>query len=267
MSGENFDNPQAAGPVPLTVKGVRPVRHGRARDGRARHGGMSRREAMQWVMGAVAAQAFTPPAGTSAALAQEVGRTTAPQELAARVPPPVFPGGYGGDPKLVHIYKPGELWPLTFSEARRLTAAALADVILPEDKYGPAASTVGVVEMIDEWISAPYPTQQADRPIVLDGLEWIEAESAKRFEVEFADASDDQRRAICDDVCYAPEAKPELRQAAAFFSRFRSLCAAAYYATPPGWEAIGYVGNVALERFDGPPAEVLEKLGVTQTVA
>ena len=41
---------------------------------------------------------------------------------------------------------------------------------------------------------------------------------------------------------------------------------AAAYATPAGWEAIGYVGNVALPKFDGPPAEVLAKLGVTQTV-
>lgn len=234
-----------------------------------RIGGVSRREAMQWVMGAVAAEALGPQ-GTfrtsSAAFGQEVGRTSAPQELASRQPPPVFPGGYGGDPKLVHVYRGGEFWPLTMSEAQRLTAAALADVILPADQYGPAASTVGVVEMLDEWVSAPYPTQLADRPLVLEGLAWFEAESMKRFNVEFDGATDEQRRAICDDVCHAPEAKPEFEQAAAYFSRFRSLCAAAYYATPPGWEAIGYVGNVALERFDGPPQEVLEKLGVTQTV-
>ena len=76
-----------------------------------------------------------------------------------------------------------------------------------------------------------------------------------------------QQRAICDDICFPPDAKPEFSKAAEFFSRFRSLCAAAYYATPPGWKAIGYVGNVALPTFDGPPEEVLRKLGVTQTVA
>jgi hypothetical protein len=239
--------------VPVTVRG-------------ARVGGVSRREAMQWVMAAVAAQAMGPHGSSANALAQEVGRTSAPQELASRVPPPVFPGGYGGDPKLVPVYKGGEFWPLTLSEAQRVTAAALADVILPHDQYGPAASSVGVVEMIDEWVSAPYPIQQADRPLVLDGLAWVEAESTKRFDTDFASATEDQRRAICDDVCHAPDARPEFKAAAASFARFRSLAAAAYYATPPGWEAIGYVGNVALERFDGPPAEVLERLGVTQTV-
>ena len=243
-------------PVPVTVRG-------------ARIGGVSRREAMQWVMGAVAAQALGPRAASSTAanaFAQEVGRTTAPQELASRQPPPVFPGGYGGDPKLVPVYKGGEFWPLTLSDEQKLAAATLADVILPDDQYGPAASMVGVVAMVDEWVSAPYPTQQADRPVILEGLAWVDAESRKRFGRPFAEASDAQRRAVCDDICFAPEAEPEFRQAAAFFSRFRSLCAGAYYATPPGWEAIGYVGNVALERFDGPPAEVLERLGVEQTV-
>lgn len=238
------------GLVPLTVKGARPARHG-----------ISRRDAMQWVMGAVAASAFTPPAP-----GQEVGRTGAPQELASRQPPPVFPGGYGGDPKMVHVYKPGEFWPLTLTDSQKLTAKFLADTVLPHDDFGPSASSVGVVEMIDEWISAPYPVQQADRAPVLDGLAWIDAESTKRFRKNFVEISDAQRREICDDICFAEKAKPEFKQAAGFFSRFRSLCASAYYATPPGWEAIGYVGNVALERFDGPPAEVLERLGVTQTV-
>ena len=236
--------------VPLTVKGTRAAGHG-----------VSRREAMQWVMGAVAASAMTPET-----FGQEVGRTSAPQELASRQPPPVFSGGYGTDPKMVHVYKPGELWPLTFTDSQKLTVRTLADIILPKDQYGPAASEVGVVEMIDEWISAPYPIQQADRPVILEGLAWLDTESTKRFDKNFVELSERQQRAICDDICYTADAKPELQQGAAFFSRFRSLCASAYYATPPGWEAIGYVGNVALERFDGPPAEVLEKLGVTQTV-
>ena len=48
--------------------------------------------------------------------------------------------------------------------------------------------------------------------------------------------------------------------------KFRALAASAYYGTEAGWKAIGYVGNVPLASFDGPPKEVLEKLGVEQTV-
>src|SRR5438034_122074 len=79
---------------------------------------------------------------------------------------------------------------------------------------GPAASEVGVVEMVDEWISAPYPPQQADRKPVLSGLAWIDAEAARRFGKTFAQASDEQRRAICDDICFHATAKPQFKEAA-----------------------------------------------------
>jgi hypothetical protein len=36
-----------------------------------------------------------------------------------------------------------------------------------------------------------------------------------------------------------------------------------FYTTPEGTKDIGYVGNVALTRFDGPPPEVLQRLGIT----
>ena len=244
-----------ASPVPLTVNGQR--------------GAPSRREAIQWVMAAVAASAAAsgfaqePPPQQSV----EEGRNIIPQESAARVPDPVTGKGYGTDPKLVKAYKPGEVWPLTLTEAQKKTTKALADVILPADNYGPAASEVGVVEMIDEWVSAPYPDQRNDRPLILQGLEWTEQESTKRFQKGFADLSDQQRRAICDDVCLPNVKDPRFKGSHLFFARFRSLAASAYYATPAGWKALGYVGNVALERFDGPPEEVLKRLGVTQTVA
>lgn len=230
------------------------------------HGKPSRRQAIQWVMGALAASTL-PSArfdGTRA-LAQPVGRTVTPQENAAKQPDPLAKG-YGTDPDLLTPHRPGDFWPLTFTPAQKQTATALADTIIPRDRLGPAASEVGVVEMLDEWISAPYPPQQEDRPPVLKGLAWIEDESRRRFGQPFARLTDDQRRQICDDICHEPTAKPPFKEAADFFARFRDICASAYYATPAGWDAIGYVGNVALPQFDGPPPEVLAKLGVTQTV-
>ena len=210
---------------------------------------ISRRQAIQWVMAAAAASAL-PARG----FGRSDGRTALPLN------------GYGVDPKLLEAYKPGAFWPLTFNDTQRKTATALADVIIPDDPLGPAASAVGVPAMLDEWISAPYPDQQADRPVILDGLTWLDAESKNRFDKVFSLLSADQKRAICEAICFTAEAKPQYRKAAEFFSRFRSLCASAYYATPEGWKAIGYVGNFPLERFDGPPPEVLDKLSVVQTV-
>ncbi len=164
------------------------------------------------------------------------------------------------------FYQPGDLWSLTFTDAQRRTVSTLCDVILPDDHLGPAASSLGVPSFIDEWISAPYPEQIADRPVILDGLHWLEAESQKRFKADFSALTVAQQRAICDDICHSPNPNPEFEQAAAFFSKFRDLCAGGYYSTPPGWKAIGYVGNTPMPSFDGPPVEVLKQLGLEQTV-
>jgi len=225
---------------------------------------VSRREAMQWVMGAVAAGALpTGIYGQQKEAAKEEGRNILSQEPAAKVPDLNTSKGYGTDPKLVKSYKPGEVWPLTLNPRQTKCATALADTIIPKDDLGPAASEVGVVEMIDEWVSAPYPDQQRDRPMILQGLEWTDQEAAKRFKTDFANLSEAQRHAICDDICFGANAAERFRGPARFFNRFRDLCASAYYATPAGWKAIGYVGNVALEKFEGPPPEVLAKLGLT----
>ena len=42
----------------------------------------------------------------------------------------------------------------------------------------------------------------------------------------------------------------------------QQLVAAGYYTTPQGMRDIGYVGNVPLAKYDGPPQEVLRKIGV-----
>ena len=174
--------------------------------------------------------------------------------------------GYGTDPDLMKIYKPGDFWPLTFTAVQRKTVTALADVMFPEDHLGPAASTLRVPDYIDEWISAPYPVQQKDRDALLPGLQWLEDESRKRFQADFASLSETQKHAICDDICGAPPVKAEFKKASTFFSKFRSLAASAYYGTEAGWKALGYVGNISLPSFDGPPPEVLAMLGVEQTV-
>ena len=170
--------------------------------------------------------------------------------------------GYGTDPNLVAEWKPGGPWPLTLNDAGRLTTKALADLIIPADDHSPAASAVGIVEFIDEWISAPYPQQRGDREIVLPGLAWIDGESQKRFGKAFHAASDAQRAEIADDICSAAKAKPEFASAAKFFAKFRDLTAGGFYTTPVGMKHIGYVGNVPLATFDGPPIEALKKAGL-----
>ncbi len=172
------------------------------------------------------------------------------------------PQPYGTDPRLLETYHPGDLWPLTFTDMQRRLAAVLCDIIIPADAKSPSASAVGVVDFIDEWISAPYPMQRGDRKAVLAGLAWFEEESSARFSKSMLALQPQQLHEICDDICYLPRAKPDFVEAAKFFARYRDLTAGGFYTTPHGREDLGYVGNVPLARFDGPPLEVLKKVGL-----
>ena len=119
-----------------------------------------------------------------------------------------------------------------------------------------------MVDFINEWISAPYEAQQFDRRRVLAGLTWMDLEAQKRFRKPFARLTEAQKNAICDDVCHIPSAKPEFHEAAEFFALYRNLTASGFYTCPAAWKDIGYIGNVPLQQFDGPPSQVLKQLGL-----
>jgi len=202
---------------------------------------MDRRTSIKWVLAAGAAPLLA-PCGPRAA--------------------PAASAGYGTDPNLLATYHPGQLWPLTLTAAQRRLAQVLCDLIIPADERSPAASAVGVVEFIDEWVSAPYPVCQRDRPIVLSGFAWLDAEAARRFGRGFASSGPHGQSAICDDLCDAGRAVPERRTAAAFFARYRDLSAGGFYSTPVGRKDLGYIGNVPRASFEGPPEALLKKLNL-----
>ena len=206
---------------------------------------MDRRTSIKWVLGAAATLPLVNLPMSAGAESASLGTK-----------------GYGTDPDLLKTYRPGDLWPLTLSPAQQRTTAVLCDIIIPADSHSASASSVGVVNFIDEWISAPYPAHQADRPLLLDGLRWLEEHSRQRFNSPFPSLSASQQAAICDDICYLPEAQPQFRRAAVFFARFRDLTAGGFYTTPQGRTDIGFVGNVPRATFDGPPPEVLRKAGL-----
>ncbi|HYP16196.1 MAG TPA: gluconate 2-dehydrogenase subunit 3 family protein, partial [Opitutus sp.] len=138
---------------------------------------IDRRTAIKWMLTAAASSLLAP----HLALSAEVSRA--------------FVGGYGTDPDLLKTYQPGDFWPLTFTRAQRRIVMELCDLVIPADAKSPSASAVGVHDFIDEWISAPYPAQAQDRKLVLEGIEWIEAESQKRFGQAFVNTIRRQKTA------------------------------------------------------------------------
>ncbi len=208
---------------------------------------ISRREVLKWF--------------TTAAAAAQLG----PNSIWG-TEPDALPQGYGSDPKVAGIYERGDFWPLTLDDAQHRCVTFLADLILPADEFGPAASALRVPDFIDEWVSAPYPKQRATRKRILPGLTLMDELGDKHFGKNFADLNTAQGTKILDATMGAKADDALTKNAASFLHDFTSLCMGAYYGTPEGWKAIGYVGNPPLPSFDGPPQDVLDRVGVVQTV-
>jgi len=199
---------------------------------------LPRRRVLQWFAAVAAAEGIALPA----ALAQ----ATKPAAT-----------GYGQDPVMAKTYERGEVWPLTLTDPEKKATVALADIIFPKDDLGPAASEVRVADFIDEWVSAPYPQQKGDHGVIIPGLKKLDEECQARFQKNFAGLSEGQKKAVCD----------ELAKGDHFFHVFIGLAAGAYYSDPRCWKTLGYVGNVPSGgAFTGPPQEVLDQLGLKQTV-
>ncbi|MGV3531732.1 MAG: gluconate 2-dehydrogenase subunit 3 family protein [Chthoniobacteraceae bacterium] len=163
----------------------------------------------------------------------------------------------GFDPDLLKKEIP---WMRVLTAEEKRVVTALADLILPEDEFGPAASAVGVPDFIDEWVSAPYDQQVKDRKTIREGLSWLDSESKRRFHKGFADAALEEQTAILTDIITeGTEARAQGRR---FYLLFRDRATGGYYTTPEGWKAIGYTGNVALAEFPGPPPEALQHAGL-----
>jgi hypothetical protein len=208
---------------------------------------MDRRTTIKWVLAASAAWPLQRPGA-----AQGVAQGDAP--LPAR--------GYGTDPNLATNYRAGGPWPLTMTGPQRRLAGVLSDIIIPADAHSPSAAEVGVVDFIDEWISAPYDAFQRDRGIVLGGFAWLDSDAARRFGKAFVELDTAAHRAICDDICDESRSGIAMGDAARFFALYRDLTAGGFYSSPAGRKDLNYIGNVPLTSFDGPPTALLKTLGL-----
>jgi hypothetical protein len=214
---------------------------------------ITRRTTLRW-LGAVVSAASASACGRSgegaveeSALRAALGEAAAPSGV-----------GYGSDPDLV---EPKLTWPLTMTEQQLKFAEALADMIIPEDEVSPSAGSVGTQHFIDEWVSAPYSGQRADRELFFESFTQIEQESLDRFGQSFADITDGQRAEIIDRFAYEDSVSDGYGELARFFARYRWLTMSAFYASDEGMADIGYLGNrPMLGDYPGPTPEALAHL-------
>lgn len=207
----------------------------------------TRRQTLAW---------FAAAAASPLAMAAGPARASAgwPAITLSRIAAP----GYGTDPDLAEKKVP---WPLTLDPAQRALVRVAADMILPADAGQKPPSALGIDAFVDEWVSAPYARQAADRAAILPGLVWLDAESAARFARPFVRADAAQRKAIFDSIAWSDRVAPGLERAAAFFASLRALVILGYYTTPEGEAELGYVGNTPIEGvYPGPGPEPLTHL-------
>ncbi len=169
--------------------------------------------------------------------------------------------GTPSDPDLFSTVIP---WERILTQDELDSLASLCDVIIPADERSPSASQLGTHHYIDEWVSAPYGRMGRDRVLIREGLVWLDEETGRRFGqgTRFRDLSPERKDEICSDVAYVRNAAPEFQTGARFFTRVRDLTSGAFWTTEEGMQDLQYIGNVPLERWDPPPREVLEYLGL-----
>ncbi len=213
-------------------------------------GSMDRRMALK----VMAVAAATPGLASCASTQRPAGGAAVPARN-------VLAAGTAADPDLLAPVIP---WERVLTQDELDTLAVLCDVIIPADGRSPAASAVGAHHYIDEWVSAPYEGMGRDRVLVRGGLVWLDSESGRRFGqgTRFRDLRPARRDEICADIAHVPDAAPGFEAGARFFARIRDLTAGAFWTTEEGMQDLQYIGNVPLARWDPPPREVLEHLGL-----
>jgi len=146
----------------------------------------------------------------------------------------------------------------TFDDHQWHTVRVLCDLLLPADERSVSATQAGVPEFLDDWIA--FRTEQEGnqnlRAEILGGLMWLDHESRKISEKDFADASGEQQKQILDRIAYPHKVADIDRPGAAFFSAFRSLAVGGFFSSKAGVADLPYLGNVAVAEWKGCDPEV-----------
>lgn len=228
--------------------------------------GLTRRRALKVLAAGAAGAAALPASGCAPGeRARDGGAPGGGTEPVGAEGPGSGPGANplaAGTPTDPDLLSPEIPWDFVLTDDEMRTVGALCDVILPADDRSPSATEVGAHVFVNEWVSAPYEANREDLVLVRGGVAWLDVEASRRFGAPFADLGAEEVRAICDDIRHLPSARPEHRAAARFFDKVRDLASTGFWTTEEGMADLGYLGNRPLGSWEGPPREVVERLGL-----
>ena len=147
-----------------------------------------------------------------------------------------------------------------FTDHEMATIRVLCDIILPATPTAVSAVEAEVPEFL-EFIVKDLPTYH-ELPL-RGGLMWLDHKSNTEFGTEFKSATLEQKKQICDQICWhdteiSLDKQPLEIQ---FFYMMRGLTVTGYYTSKVGIADLGYKGNQP-NVWDGVPQDVLDQHGV-----
>src|SRR6476660_9769066 len=91
-----------------------------------------------------------------------------------------------------------------FNDHQWRTVQVLCDLIIPADEHSGSATAAGVPEFMDDWLDFRNKEDGTTNLSagVLGGLAWLDLESSKLFQKEFAAATQAQQTQILDRIAW-----------------------------------------------------------------
>ena len=139
----------------------------------------------------------------------------------------------------------GAYQPKALNEHEYRTLERLADLIIPAEEGSPGALEAGAADWID--LMSSVNEQLLD--IYTGGIAWLDRAMLARHSTDFLSAPPEQQTAMLDLIAYRKNDGPEPGPGIRFFAWARKMVVDAYYTTPYGVKAIGYMGNKAQSHF------------------
>lgn len=150
------------------------------------------------------------------------------------------------------VYKPKVL-----NAAEWKAVTLLADLIIPPENSEPGGAGAGAPEFVDVLCSG---SEQMAR-IWQGGLAWLDAAARHRGAPSFLESMPAQRTALLDLIAYRRNDSPDLGPGIRFFDWARRIVVDAYFTSPAGVKAVGYQGNVGMQKFQVPVEALNYALG------
>lgn len=158
--------------------------------------------------------------------------------------------------------QPGPYKRKVFADHEWRAVEVLCDLIIPADGHSGSATQAGVPEFIDDWLDFRKQEDGNDdlAAEILGGLAWLDRESLRLCEKDFADAPVERQKQILDRIAWPAKAAESDRRWVVFFNKFRDLTASGFFSSKMGVADLPYLGNQAVMEWKGCPPEVWEKI-------